>query len=272
MNYQIQEQNNFPRAFAISSGILGGLLLLSFFIMIGSKLPQFGMGGMIVNYGTAEFGMGDDYMTVDEPSMDPNANALAPDMVDRNQTPEEVASQQSTDRTAVTQDMYDAPAVVTTEPTRANAAQTTVEREKSTPTVNPNALYTGRQNNATGRGDGTGTVAGNQGSELGDPLASNYGEGGSGFGDTPLNVANLRWVVPPKFDDNGQYAGIVAVEVTFAPDGRVTQVRAGVQGTTLPDKRAWDHVESAMRGARLNIADRGSTTAKAVIYVSFRLK
>ncbi len=272
MNYHLEEQNNFPRAFAISGGILGGLILISFFIMIGSKMPQFGMGGMIVNYGTAEFGMGNDYMSIDEPSMDPNANAVVPDMIDPNQSPEMTASQQITDRTAVTQDMYDAPAIVADQPTQANSAQTTQDKTDSKPAVNPNALYTGRRNSSTARGDGTGNVAGNQGSALGDPLASNYGEGGSGFGDTPLNITNIRWEVAPKFDDRGQSKGRVAVEVIFAPDGRVVSAKVVPGQTQNPDPAAWDEAVRALRAARLNTADRSSTNQKAIFHINFGLK
>lgn len=273
MNYhQMQEENNYPRAFGIAGGIMGIMVVISFFIMIGNSLPQFGMGGMIVNYGTAEFGMGDDYMTVDEPSMDPNANETNPDRIDPNEVPNISPSQQVSNSTVATQDMDDAPAVTATELARPNATETTVEKEESTPAVNPNALYRGRQNSSTGRGDGTSTVAGNQGSNLGDPLAANYGEGGSGDGNMGLSIANRRWVVPPRIEDNGQQSGIVAVEVHVAPNGTVTFARAGVQGTTLPDRSLWDKCEAALRGARLNQLERSPDVQKAVVHIRFRVR
>lgn len=270
--HHTHEQSNYPKAFGIAGGIMGGLLLISFFIMIGNSLPQFGMGGIIVNYGTAEFGMGEDYMTVDEPSMDPNANEVVPDRVDPDQTPEVTPSRQVSDRAVATQDMDDAPAVVANERVEANAVETTVDKVESKPALNPNALYRGRQNKATGQGDGTSDVAGNQGSELGDPLAANYGEGGSGDGNTGLSIANRRWVVPPKIEDNGQQAGIVAVEVHVAPNGTVSYARAGVRGTTLPDKVLWEKCEAALRGARLNQLERAPSVQKAVVHIRFRLK
>src|SRR3546814_15029825 len=63
----------------------------------------FGTGGIIVNYGTSPEGMGDNYMSVDEPSMDPNANNALPDRVVPNETPQPVASQQASDKAIVTQ-------------------------------------------------------------------------------------------------------------------------------------------------------------------------
>ena len=270
--YHIQEENNYPKAFWISSAVMGGLLLISFVIMIGSTLPEFGTGGIIVNYGTSDVGMGDDYMTVDEPSMDPNANNVRPDRINPQEETQPTPSQQVTERSVATQDMDDAPAVVANETKKANAEETTVEKKDSKPAVNPNALYTGRRNDAPGRGDGEGGAPGNQGSVQGDPLAANYGEGGSGFGSEGLTIANRRWVVPPRIDDNGQQAGVVAVEVHVARNGLVTYARAGVKGTTLPDRSLWEKCEQALRGARLNELERAPTVQKAVVHVRFMLK
>ena len=88
------EENNYPKAIAISSGIMAVLLAISFLIVINSFEPpeDIGMGGMVVNYGTAETGMGDDYTSIEEPSADPNANNKAPDKV----VPEEKVTDNTT--------------------------------------------------------------------------------------------------------------------------------------------------------------------------------
>jgi len=89
-------------------------------------------------------------------------------------------SQRVSDKAVATQDVEDAPVVSKAEkPVKAAATETTTPKKESTPAVNTNALYKGNKNNGTGAGDGTGSIPGNQGSRLGDPLASNYGEGGS---------------------------------------------------------------------------------------------
>ncbi|MFA5246026.1 MAG: energy transducer TonB, partial [Pedobacter sp.] len=79
IEYRRQEDNNYPKAFAISTGIMGAFLVISFFIIASRVEPDTGTGGIIVNYGTSEFGMGDDYMSVEEPSSSPDANSTAPD-------------------------------------------------------------------------------------------------------------------------------------------------------------------------------------------------
>ncbi|HLT41493.1 MAG TPA: hypothetical protein VKZ95_02225, partial [Sphingobacteriaceae bacterium] len=105
MNYPDQEKNYYPRSIMISSGIFLGFLLISYFILIGNPLQEFGTGGLVVNYGTSEEGMGEDFMSVEEPSMDPDANQTLPDRVIPDNTPAVVASQQASDKTIVTQDM-----------------------------------------------------------------------------------------------------------------------------------------------------------------------
>ncbi len=270
--YHSQEDNNYPKALWISSGIMGGLLVLSFIIMIGSAFPDIGTGGIIVNYGTSAVGMGDDYMTVDEASTDPNANNVRPDKIDPQQEIQETPSQQVTEQSVATQDMEDAPAVVANEAKKANAEQATAEKEKSKPAINPNALYTGKRNNSTGRGDGTGTEGGNQGSNQGDPLASNYGEGGSGDGDIGLSIQNRGWAVPPAIEDNGQQAGVVMVEVRVARDGRITFARVSLKGTTLTDKALWDKCERAVMNARFNEIERAPREQRGLIPFRFKLK
>ncbi|VTQ04443.1 Uncharacterised protein [Sphingobacterium daejeonense] len=121
--------------------------------------------------------------------MDENANNVRPDKIDPNSTPIPTPSQQVADKAVATQDVEEAPVVAKTEkPVKANAEQSTAEKKDATPAVNPNALYKGKKNNAQGTGDGTGSTPGNQGSKLGDPLASNYGDGGSGFGNAMLSL------------------------------------------------------------------------------------
>lgn len=271
--HHYREENNYPKALAISTAICVALALISFFIIFGSETPKYGMGGIVVNYGTSEEGMGDDYMSVDEPSMDENANNVKPDKIDPQETPTPSPSQQVADKVVATQDMDDAPAVTkAAKPVKVTATETTVEKKNAAPTVNTNALYKGKKNNALGAGDGTGTKPGNQGSKLGDPLAPNYGEGGSGDGNMMLSLANRRFEVRPKIDDNGQQAGKVAVEIRVAPNGTITYARAGVKGTTLPDRSLWEKCERAVRGARLNQLEQAPDSQTGVIVFNFRVK
>lgn len=272
MNYRNQEENYYPRAILISSGILLAFLIISYFLIIGNPIPQVGTGGIIVNYGSSPEGMGDEYMSVEDPSMDPNANEAVPDQVIPEANPEEVASQQLSDKTVATQDMEDAPEVVTKKQANTNTPVATPEKEESKPTVNPNALYKGKKNNNDGRGDGTGTTPGNQGSKQGDPLSPDYGEGGSGFGDVGLDVANRSFVVAPQIEDKGQITGKVAVQITVNRAGEVINARAGVRGTTINDAAIWEKCERAILNAKLNALENAPVSQQGIIVINFKVK
>ena len=74
MQYQ-EEENNYPKAILLSSLIVLLFLLASYFIVIHEPFKQedIGFGGIIVNYGTSEQGMGAGNMRVEEPSVNPDA-------------------------------------------------------------------------------------------------------------------------------------------------------------------------------------------------------
>lgn len=263
-----------PKALGYSTLVMAVLVAIGFFIVFGqSELPQYGMGGIIVNYGTAEEGMGDDYMSIEEPSMDENANNVLPDRVVPTETPTTTPTQQLSDRAVATQDMDDAPAVVKAEkPVNNPAPETTKEVKNSTPAVNTNALYSGRKNNATGRGDGTGSTPGNQGSALGDPLASNYGEGGSGFGNEPLSLSSRHWAVRPKIQDDGQFAGVMVCKLVVDKNGNVISVITGQRGSTFRDGPVEDMLQRELRKGKFNTIANAPDRREVLIPIAFKLK
>ncbi|MCZ4244741.1 energy transducer TonB [Pedobacter punctiformis] len=270
-----KEENNYPKAIAISTGIMVFLLAISFFIVIGSFQPpeEVGMGGMVVNYGTAETGMGDDYTSIEEPSADPNANNKAPDKVVPEEKVTPTTSVQSSDKEIQTQNTEDAISVNTkkTKPTTATPTPTT-EDKPSKPVINQNALYKGKKNTGQGQGDGTGNTPGNQGSVNGDPLANNYGEGGSGNGNVQLTLASRRFVNIPRIQDDGQSAGKIAVQIRVDKNGTVVFARAGAKGTTLSDLALWRKCEQAVLGASLNKLESAPDVQIGVVMFNFKVK
>lgn len=276
MNYRAQnipEENNYPKAIAIASGIMAFLLVISFFIVIGSFEPaeDAGMGGMVVNYGTSKEGMGDDYTSIEEPSADPNANGKAPDKV----TPEDkvtpVTSSENSDKAIQTQNTDDAIAV-NTKPTKAttNAPTPVTEDKPSKPVINQNALYKGKKNTGQGKGDGTGSTPGNQGDPDGDPNASNYGEGGSGFGETPIDLRKFTDLVLPQ--DDGQKTGKVAVRIKVTRSGQVLDATPGVKGTTLNDRELWQKCKDAVMKARVTQSESGPEVQLKIVIFYFKVK
>ncbi len=269
---QYTEENNYPKAFAISTGLMILFLVVSFFYLIGTPFTpdQIGTGGVIVNFGTSEEGMGDDYMSIEEPSVSENANNTPPDKVlpdNQQQTP----TSQSSDKTVLTQDAEDAPEIVTRDKSSENPS-TSKATENSKPTVNQNALYKGKRNDGTGKGDGTTGTPGNQGDKDGDPLAPNYGSGGSGFGNVNLSLASRRFISLPRIEDDGQSTGKIAVQIRVDKLGKVVYARAGVKGTTLNHPGLWRKCEQAVMGARLNQLESAPDEQSGTVVFNFKVR
>lgn len=273
MQYQSQEENNYPKAFAISTAIMGILLLISFLIIASRVEPEeIGTGGIIVNYGTSEIGMGDDYMSIEEPSIAPDANNIPPDkVITENQEVSDPVSE-VTDKSIVTQNTEDAPEIVTKAKTTAKSPSVSLPTKENKPSVNQNALYKGKKNDGKGAGDGTGDVAGNQGSKEGDPLSPDYGDGGSGFGGVALSLANRRFTNLTVPKDEGQKYGRVAVRIFVNKNGLVVNAVPGVKGTTLSDKAIWEKCRMAVMGASLNKLESAPETQIGVVMFNFKVK
>lgn len=267
-----EEENNYPKALAISTGIMALFLALSYFIAIGTFEPpvEAGMGGIVVNYGTSVEGMGTDYTSLEEPSADPNANNEMPDkVVPVPQEPTKSAVESSA-KEIQTQNSEEAVSVNTRKSTSTAAPTAAAEPKPATPTINQNALYKGKANKGTGKGDGTGTTPGNQGSVNGDPLSNNYGEGGSGFGDTPIALRRFTNLVTPQ--DDGQKTGKIAVRLSINKDGIVINAVPGVKGTTLNDRELWQKCKEAVMGARLNQSENAPDVQVGVVIFNFKVK
>src|SRR5688572_1465990 len=110
MNYQ--EQNNYPKAFAATGLVLGLVIAICYFIVFTAPhKADDGTGGILVNYGTTDEGMGSDYMSIEQPSVAEKANKTLPDKVTPNPTTDQQTATESSDKNVVTQNTEDAPEV-----------------------------------------------------------------------------------------------------------------------------------------------------------------
>lgn len=266
-----KEENNYPMAIAISAGIMGALLVLSIFWVISSfEAENVGMGGMVVNYGTSETGIGDDYTSIEEPSMDENANGKVPDKVTPDQTVTPNNSSQSTNQEIQTQNMENSLAINTKQQKSSTTPTTSTAEKIDKPVVNQNALYKGKKNNGTGQGDGEGGAPGNQGSVNGDPLAPNYGEGGSGNGNTPIPLSKFNNLIAPQ--DDGQKTGKIVVKIQVNRQGSVVSAQAGARGTTFSDAALYRKCEAAVKNATLDPTEKGPELRTANVVFNFKVK
>ena len=267
--------NNYPKAIAVSVALLIGFLVLSIFYIINQAEPpeEVGTGGIIVNYGTSDVGMGDDYMSVEEPSSDPNANLSPPDKVmpEVEPTPQNAVSPNN-EADIATQDNEDAVALKTKAQSTNKAPNQNTEAKPAKPVVNQNALYKGKKNTGSGTGDGTGDQPGNQGKPEGDPLANNYDGTGSGNGGVGLSIKSRRFVSPPNIKDDGQKSGKIVVEIRVDKNGNVISAKAGARGTTLTDAGLWDKCENAAVRARFNTLESAPDVQLGYITFNFKVK
>ena len=269
-----QEEDNYPKAFLLSSLIVVLFLLASYFIVIREpfKQEEVGFGGIIVNYGTSEEGMGTDYMSVEEPSIDPHANHAQPEKAVEDFEPIKSPSAETDNKDVVTQDEEEAPSVAKKNHKATEIVTTNRTPKENKPVLNPNALYKGSQNNGQTTGDGTSNVSGNQGSRYGDPLFPNYGEGGAGFGNVSLSLVNRTFINIPKIDDQGQSAGKIVVEIRVDQTGKIVFARAGAKGTTLSDLKLWHKCEIAILGSKLNRLDSAPELQFGLVTFNFKVK
>jgi hypothetical protein len=270
MQYR-EDENNYPKAFMYTGIILGAFLVLSYFIIISSPRMEEGTGGILVNYGTTEEGMGTDYMSVEEPSVAEKANRTQPEKVTKAEATEQVSAEKS-DQKVVTQNTEDAPEVVANDKKPSTNIATKTVKPETKPTVNQNALYTGKKNDGTGEGDGTGSTPGNQGKTTGTTLTNNYDGTGSGNGGNLTGMSQRNFVSRPNVSDNGRISGKIVVDIRVDRNGNVEYARAGARGTTISDAALLEKCENAVRNSKLNSLDTAPELQIGTVVFVFQVK
>ncbi len=265
--------HNYPKAIACSLGLLIGFVLLSIFYIINTAEPpeEVGVGGIIVNYGTSDEGMGSDYMSIEEPSVDPNANLTAPDKIVPDDNTAETPTTQNNANDIVTQDMEDAVAVKTKTNASSTAPSQNTDVKETKPTVNQNALYKGNKNKGSGAGDGITGTPGNQGKPTGDPLANNYDGTGSGNGGVALDPKSRRWSVRPTIKDDGQENGRVVIKFKIDKAGNVILAQ-NARGTTIGNLALIEKCERAVLASKLIPVENESSFQDYQVTFNFILK
>lgn len=270
MDYR-QEENNYPKAFLATGLILAAIMALSYFLVFKAPVKeQEGTGGILVNYGTVPEGMGDDYMSTEEPSVAENANHTKPDKVTPAPPTEQPSHTESSDKNILTQNNEDAPEVTANDKKPSQTVATTPTKAvESKPTINQNALYKGKTNNGTGEGDGTGNKPGNQGVPTGSTLTPDYGPGGSGTGGNLQEMANRNFSVKPSLSVDRNVDGVVVVEIIADKNGNITYAQAG-RGTTVTIESVIQKCEDAARRARITASESAPDQQRGKIVFRFK--
>jgi outer membrane biosynthesis protein TonB len=267
------EQNNYPKAF-IATGIIMAVLIAACYFIVFKNPPveENGTGGILVNYGTVDEGMGDDYMSTEEPSVAEKANNTKPDKVTEAKPTEEKPTPQSSEKAVVTQNTEDAPEVAAPDkkPSQAVATPQPVKTPPAKPTVNQNALYKGKASTGTGEGDGTGKTPGNQGKPTGTTLTDNYNGTGSGNGGS-LNMAQRNFISRPSVSDGRGQTGKIVVSIKVDKAGNVIEAKAGGRGTTISDDALLQKCEDAVKNSKLNPLDNAPDQQQGTVVFVFKV-
>src|SRR5476649_1596341 len=163
MDYQ--EENNYPKSFLATGIILGVMIALCYFIVFKTPPVQDqGTGGILVNYGTTDEGMGKDITSTEQPSVGEKENNTAQTKVTPTQPTDQKTQVDNSDKNVVTQNTEDAPEVAANSKKPSQNIATETAKPVKKQVVNTNALYKGSASKGSGEGDGTTTTPGNQGS------------------------------------------------------------------------------------------------------------
>ncbi len=219
-----EEENNYPKAFLVTGIILGVVMLLCYFtVFINPPVQDDGTGGILVNYGTTDEGMGKDITSMEEPSKAEKPNHTKPDKVVEAPPTEQKTQVDNSDKKVVTQTTEDAPVVDANSKKASNSVSTQKAKPAAKPVVNQNALYKGSASKGSGSGDGITGTPGNQGSKTGSTLSNDYGAGGSGNG---LNMPNWTFVNAPDPQNPHRVPGVVVIDFVVDQSGNVTSASA----------------------------------------------
>lgn len=269
MDYYYKEENNYPKAFLATGVILAAMIAMCYFIVFKDPIPPLeGTGGILVNYGTTEKGMGKDQLSVDQPSVAEKPNHAQPTKVTEAPATEKKTAVDNSDKKIVTQDNEDAASVTTNakKPSPVVAAQP--KKTVSKPVVNQNALYKGAASKGTGGGDGNTTTPGNQGSKNGSNLAPNYGEGGSGAGLKGL--PQWSFVTPLNVSNTSRTPGIVVIDITVDPSGNVIQAHAD-RKTRMADLALIQRCEAIVKNSKLTSSSPASGNQSGQVNFVFNI-
>lgn len=276
MNALENSENSQRTKAIISTSILHIVLFLLcyfFYIKVQIPLEEIETGGVVINYGTSETGMGNDYTSTDEPAIGEQISDEP--IVDPNRPNSPVNTSTSADKDVLTQNTEDAPVINDKNPTTSNNAtnnSSTKPTEPSKPTVDQRALFKGKKNNGTGGGDGTGTTPGNQGSPDGDPNSKSYTGGGSGGNGVALNLAGRKFISLPRIQDDGQTSGKITVDISVDKTGTIVTAKAGGRGTTISNANLWEKCEKAVLGCKLNAISSGPEIQGGSVIFTFILE
>ncbi|MBW6482966.1 MAG: hypothetical protein K0B10_07880 [Vicingaceae bacterium] len=238
----IQEKNSRN---GVIGTILFHLLLLFIFVKFGMTYqdpPEENAGGMVINFGTTDEGMGDV-----QPSSTENTTSS------ENATQSETTTPSSAQENALTTTEESVEMNASQNPTTTTNQNTT--QQQTEPTVDENlanALNALNNTNNNSSSDGNSNTSGDQGDPNGDPNSSNYTGGGTGNG-VDFTLAGRSMVKVKKPNNPTQEDGKVVVEIVVDKNGKVIRATPGARGSSTTNPTLYKISKEAALEARFNV-------------------
>ena len=255
------ERNN--RLISLSITLLCGALLLIIFIFIKflTPIPPFEestIGGLEVNFGYDEAGMGDN-------------NSLQP-VSDNQKNKTEAASRPESNSPSEMIASEEASSVVA--PPVKKTKHTEVKVEEPQPDQNllnaPNKKHTAAGSNS---GDGNTNAPGNQGDPNGTLNSNVYSDfGGTGGIRGKLRGSGRKMIGDVAIYDDSQETGIVAVEILVDKLGKIIKAEPVLIGSTTTSSLLWRKAKDGLLNKVLFNQSSSGEDARGTIYINFTVR
>ena len=228
-NDRIEKQNQ-VKGF-ITSMVIHGIMIVLFFFLAGIKppIPPWDSGGVEINFGYMDDGMGSVQPVATE-STPVLPQALNPE-VSKTDQGEKIISQDNSDEIVAVKKKGDI---------KKKNNQTVTNTEKETKTedkkTEPKAVFKG-WTNTNSTSEGNGNKPGDKGQLNGTPGGNAYsgnpgvngGPGGDGIG---YNLGNRKMTKRPSLKNNSQETGVVVISIKVNKQGKVIYAEGPVKGST----------------------------------------
>ncbi len=262
-------------------GLLGTIIfhilvvLVLLFMALRTPLPLPAEGGVEVNLGNSDQGMGT------EQPREISAPAAASPPVTQQQKPDELLTDDTEEEApAIEPKKERKPEPVKEQPKPVVKKETPPEPQQK---VDPRAMFPGKgstgKNQGQGGNEGITGKPGDQGNPFGTPDATGYegtggsGNGiGSGIGDgVSFNLSGRTSRSIPKPSTNFRESGIVVVTIYVDRNGNVTRATPGARGSTTSNKQLFDLAATAARKAKFSANENAAAEQKGTITYIFEL-
>ncbi len=283
------------KSFTLTTALLSALLLLLFYIGLTYMEPPI-ENGITVNFGTTEFGMGEEQPKEKVQSRPAEEKEVVQEEVQEEEAapPEEVASEEVTEKPAeklLTREEEEAIKIkqqreaeqreAAARKARAEqlarekkAAEDKARQEQEAKKKKLDELMGGlnKSDGAAQGSEGDDQQAGDKGQPDGDPYGTSYyGSPGTGSGTAGYGLNGRSLVSKGKVQQECNEEGRVVVQIVVDRNGKVVDATPGVRGTTNNDPCLLEPARKTAFMHRWNVDSKAPSQQVGFVVVNFKL-